>query len=48
MEDIISEKKEINELRIREKYQTTANNPTPTFYKMMDDKQKRKTQIEYC
>ena len=42
LENIINQKKEIGELRDREKYQATVNNLIPIFCKTVDDKKRRK------
>ena len=48
LEDINNQRKELDKLIIIKKYQATANYPTPTFYKNMDEKGKRKNKVEYC
>ena len=43
LEDIINQKKEINDLKIREKYHATSNDPFTNFLLQPSRKKKRQT-----
>ena len=46
LDDIINQKK--NYLKIREKYQATVHDPSPTFYHTMAKQSKGKSRIDFC
>ena len=48
LEEINRQRRELRETKLREKYQSTKDDPSPTFYQNMSEQKKRKRFIDSC
>ena len=48
LEEINRQKRDLRETKLREKYQSTKDDPSPTFYQNLSEQKKRKRVIESC
>ena len=48
LEEVIKQKKNIKDLKLREKFQSVKDDPSPIFYKIRSDKQKKDRLVESC
>ena len=48
LEEINRQRRELRETKLRDKYQSTKDDPSSTFYQIMSEQKKRKRLIESC
>ena len=48
LDEIIMHKKSIRDSKLREKYQSTKDDPSPIFYQIMAERDKKDRLIETC